>query len=282
MTEMTYRTNRGTIRYWIGGPGAAPAPELVFLPGLTADHRLFEKQTAFFGGKYRTFVWDAPGHASSFPFEMTFSLEDKAGWLCGILEREGFQNPVLIGQSMGGYLGQMFAQLYPDRLRGFISIDSAPLAREYFTAAELWLLKRMEPVYRRYPWKWLLKQGSSGAATSEYGRALMRGMMMTYDGDQERYARLAGHGFRILAEAVEAGLPYALKCPSLLICGDRDRAGSCIRYNRAWHKKTGIPIAWIKGAGHNSNTDAPDEVNQIIDRFAENLEPPEVTAASGS
>ena len=54
---------------------------------------------------------------------------------------------------MGGYVGQAYAQLYPDRLAGFISIDSAPLQRNYVTAVEIWLLKRMEPVYAQYPWK---------------------------------------------------------------------------------------------------------------------------------
>ena len=51
---------------------------------------------------------------------------------------------------MGGYVGQAYAQLYPDRLAGFISIDSAPLQRNYVTAVEIWLLKRMEPVYAHY------------------------------------------------------------------------------------------------------------------------------------
>ena len=272
-TEKIFPTNKGPIHYWISGPETGIGPELVFLPGLTADHRLFDQQTEYFCGHCRTFVWDAPGHASSFPFEMTFSLEDKARWLNGILRREGFRHPVMIGQSMGGYVGQMYAQLFPAHLRGFISVDSAPLGREYITAAELWLLRRMEPIYRHYPWKWLVKQGCSGVATSKYGRSLMRSMMMTYDGDQERYAKLAGHGFRILAEAIGSGLPYELKCPSLLICGERDRAGSCIRYNKAWHKKTGVPLIWIKGAGHNSNTDAPGEFNRIAERFLAGLEP---------
>lgn len=35
----------------------------------------------------------------------------------------------------------------------------------------------------------------------------------------------------------------------------------------AWHKNTGIPIAWIKNAGHNSNTDAPEEVNSLIEKL---------------
>ncbi len=52
----------------------------------------------------------------------------------------------------------------------FISIDSAPLQRNYVTAVEIWLLKRMEPVYAHYPWKLLLKSGTEGVAASNYGR----------------------------------------------------------------------------------------------------------------
>ena len=238
MTEKTYKTPCGTIHYWVEKEADAPV-----------------------------FVWDAPGHAASWPFDLTFSLEDKARWLNEILIRENMQNVVIVGQSMGGYVGQMYAQLFPEKLRGFISIDSAPLQRDYITAAELWLLKRMGPVYRYYPWKWLLEQGTNGVAVSEYGRALMRSMMMVYDGAKERYAKLAGHGFKILAETIEKKLPYEIKCPALLICGEKDHAGSCIRYNKAWHRKTGIPIAWIKNAGHNSNTDAPKRVNALIEKL---------------
>ena len=266
MIEKIYRTEKGPIHYWISSM-VGNGPSLIFLPGLTADHRLFEKQTEYFDGKYRMFVWDAPGHASSYPFQMNFSLADKAKWLDEIIELEGLNDPVIIGQSMGGYVGQMYSQLFPDQLKGFISIDSAPLQREYVTSIEIWLLKRMEPVYRYYPWKSLLKSGTNGVATSEYGRKLMRDIMMAYDGDQARYARISGHGFWMLAEAMEANLPYTIRCPALLICGEKDHAGSCIRYNKAWHRKTGIPIEWIKGAGHNSNTDAPDVVNALIEGF---------------
>ncbi len=96
-------------------------------------------------------------------------------------------------------------------------------------------------------------------------------MMMTYDGKQKRYARLAGHGYRMLAEAIEKDLPYDIKCPALLICGDKDHAGSCIRYNKKWHSISGIPIVWIKGAGHNSNTDEPEQINDLIDIFVSDI-----------
>lgn len=267
MVEREYRTRCGVIHYWIA-PKKESNVTLVFLPGLTADHRLFAKQAAYFEGKYSMLVWDAPGHAASWPFAFDFDLADKAGWLNEILDVEGMRNPIIIGQSMGGYVGQEYAQLFPEKLKGFISVDSAPLQRKYVTAVEIWLLKRMEPVYRYYPWKWLLRSGTSGVAVSAYGRELMYHMMKVYEGQQERYAKLAGHGFRMLAEAMERDLPYRLVCPSLLLCGEKDHAGSCIRYNKAWHKKTGIRLIWIKNAGHNSNTDAPETVNRLIEKFA--------------
>ena len=53
----------------------------------------------------------------------------------------------------------------------------------------------------------------------------------------------------------------------LLLCGERDQAGFTRRYNRNWEKRTGIPVLWVPGAGHNSNTDAPEFVNDAIKHF---------------
>lgn len=266
MTEKIYKTPLGDIHYWINTI-AEDDVTLVFLPGLTADHRLFEKQIEYFEGKCNVFVWDAPAHGASWPFKFDFDLMDKTRWLHEILEQEGVKNAIIVGQSMGGYVGQNFAELYPEKLKGFVSIDSAPLQRKYVTGMEIWLLKKMEPVYYYYPWKSLLKTGTDGVAVTEYGRKLMHDMMMVYDGDKKRYAQISGHDMKMLAEAMEKDLPYEIKCPALLICGEKDMSSSAKRYNKAWHKETGIPIAWIKDAGHNSNTDKPDEVNGLIEKL---------------
>ncbi len=184
MTEKTFVTPCGSIHYWVNSI-CPHRQSLVFLPGLTADHRLFDKQIAHFHKQYNVLVWDAPGHAAS------------------------------------------------------------------------------------WPWKSLLKWGVKGVAATQYGRNLMQDMMMVYDGDQARYAKLSGHGMKLLAQAMEADLPYKIPCPALLICGEKDQAGSCIRYARAWHKDTGIPLEWIQNAGHNSNTDQPEIVNGLIEKLAQ-------------
>lgn len=267
MLEKTLETSSGVIYYWINEPVVHSGFALVFLPGLTADHRLFDKQIEYFKDTFRVLVWDAPGHASSYPFELDFDLFDEAKWLNELLLQEGIDQPILIGQSLGGYLGQVYAELFPEKLKGFVAIDSPPIQRRYYTALELWLLKNLEPLYRVYPWKTLLRQGPKGVSTTEYGRKLMWHMMMVYDGNQKRYSRLTGHGYKIYAEAVEKNQSYEIKCPHMVICGKEDRAGSCIRYLKSYEKNTGKPVEWIDNAGHNSNTDSPQVVNRLIHAF---------------
>lgn len=271
MIEKTHRTRCGIIHYWIS-ENAEARRTLVFLPGLTADHRLFDRQVEALADENRVLVWDAPGHAASWPFTFDFDLMDKARWLNEILTAEQVARPILVGQSMGGYVGQAYAQLFPEKLSGFVSIDSAPLERKYVTAVEIWLLKRMEPVYRWYPWGALKKAAVEGVACTQEGRALMREIISVYQDDQPRYAKLAGHGYQMLAKAMEADLPYALPCPAMLICGEKDHAGSCIRYNKAWHRATGIPLHWIPDAGHNSNTDQPERVNALLAEWIASLD----------
>ena len=77
MRERVSETAMGSIHYWMDVVNADELA-LVFLPGLTADHRLFDKQIEFFRGRFNLFVWDAPGHAASWPFDFDFSLDDKA------------------------------------------------------------------------------------------------------------------------------------------------------------------------------------------------------------
>ncbi len=220
MTENSYKTPCGLRPYFVNIIDKQKIT-LVFLPGLTADHRLFEKQIEYFEKKQNVFVWDAPSHALSRPFTNNYSLSDMAEWLDKILAKEEIYNPIIIGQSMGGYLAQMYMELYPDKIKGFISIDSAPLQKSYMTAMEIWLLERAEPLYKIYPWKALLRAGSRGCAETDYGQSLMRKMMMSYDPDPEEYARLAGFGYRMLAEAIKADLPYHIRSGRFLSVAKR-------------------------------------------------------------
>ncbi len=268
MKEKEFATPSGIIHYWTNEI-RPDRPMLVFLPGLTADHHLFDRQVEAFEADCSILVWDAPGHAASRPFRLDFTLMDKAVWLHEILQQEGAVRPVLIGQSMGGYVAQCFLEKYPGEAAGFVSIDSAPLKRCYVTGAEIWALRKTEPMYRAFPWKSLRALGSKGCSVTPYGRALMESFLDAYTKDE--YCRLSGHGMKMLADAMAADLPYAIDCPAILICGEKDNAGSAKSYNRRWAAKEGLPLYWIKDAGHNANTDRPEEVNEVVREFLERV-----------
>ena len=268
MKESVLKSSLGDIRYFISRAGAE-AKWLVFLPGLSADHTLFEKQIGHFGTTLNCCVWDAPGHALSRPFVLDFTMREMAAYLREIIVREGIESPVLVGQSLGGYIAQVYMDEYPDTVSGFVSIDSCPLSRKYYTWWELALLKRTKWMYMSIPYGLLVRWGVWGTATTRYGRMLMKTMWSVY-GKQE-FCELADFGYRILAQAVEEKDEYAIPCPALLLCGEKDAAGSAKSYNRRWAKIDGHPLRWIAGAGHNANTDAPEQVNALIEEFVHSL-----------
>ncbi len=263
-----YQTGLGDICYWTTRIDKN-ARWLVFLPGLSADHTLFEKQIEDLSHTYNCFVWDAPCHGLSRPFEKAFDMFGMADYLHEMFAVEGIVQPVLIGQSLGGYIAQVYMERYPETVSGFISIDSCPMKRKYYSWWEVAMMKRTKWMYLSIPWKLLFWWGIVGTATTEYGREIMRKTWSVYD--KLEFCELADFGYRILMEAVEADLSYDIRCPALLICGEKDMAGSAKGYNRRWNKQDGIPLVWLKGAGHNSNTDAPEEVNQLIRDFVSKL-----------
>ena len=268
--EYAIQMQGGPIRYWTDTDAGEGAPWLAFLPGLTADHRLFDRQMEHFSGKANCLVWDPPAHGDSRPFALDFTMDGFAHMLHDVLADAGATKPVLVGQSMGGYVSQAFIDLYPGEAAGFISVDSAPLKRKYYHTWEVKFLRHTKGMYQAIPMSLLKPWGSWGAAETKYGRELMRAFMDSYT--KQEYVDLAAFGYRLLADAIEApGRVYDIDCPALLLCGEKDHAGDVKPFNRKWTKGEGIPLVWIPGAGHNSNSDKPEFVNRQIEEFVRQI-----------
>lgn len=253
------KTKSGDVHYWYSYIGAETT--LVFLHGLTADHRLFSEQIPFFKDKFNCIVWDAPAHGLSRPYE-NFSYPDSAEALKAILNRHGIEKPVLIGQSMGGYIAQSFLLRYPERAKAFVSIDSCPYGEEYYSNSDKWWLRQIEWMSKCYPLNALKKAVAKQCTTTERARENMLGMLEPYSKDE--LCHLMGLGY---AGFLEDNQDMEIKCPVLLIAGEKDITGKVKAYNRAWAEKTGFPICWIENAAHNSNDDSPEAVNKAIEEF---------------
>ncbi|WP_180326687.1 alpha/beta fold hydrolase [Raoultibacter phocaeensis] len=275
--ERVHTTPRGAVRYWVtnpsapnGSPNQAPSGEesgivLVFLHGMTANHDMFVPQIAGFADRYRTVAWDAPLHGASRPYA-DFSYAHAADDLRGILDAEGIDRAVLVGQSMGGFISQEFIARYPERVRAFVAIDSCPYDERYYSKSDLWWLRRMGWMMRLYPGRTLVNAIAKQSCETEAGRAAMRAMLSIYG--KRELCDLTGVCYRAFAdEHRDVDLPL----PVQLIVGDRDRTGKVRFYNSEWHEHAAHPLAVIEGAGHGSNMDDPRAVNRVIERFLDSL-----------
>jgi len=243
---------------------------MVFLPGLTADHTLFDEQLARFSPKYRCLVWDAPGHGASRPYAQDFTLDEMAGVLREIFLREGVRVPVMVGQSYGGYITQVYDALWPEELRAFVSIDSCSLKEKYTPKWARAMLRHTRGMYLAIPWPILMTWSVRGLSVSPEGRRSYRQTMEGYS--RREFCDLCGRGFASLAEAIEVeGRSYDMSCPTLLLCGQQDRVGLVKPWNRAWSRGEGYPLSIIPQAGHNANQDAPEFVNATIEEFLAKL-----------
>lgn len=263
-SRVTRETERGQVVYWLSVI-EHQSPWLLFLHGLGADHRLFDQQFPHFARRFNVLTWDAPGHCESRPYASDFDYDELAHLLRDILDTEGIDQPVMIGQSMGAFVMQVYMHHFPDLMRGFIAIDSMPLGAEYYRPEMLRVYRKGGAGLSRIPECALRSLLNICLSATGEGRRYVRDVFAQYS--KAELCRLLGQGFHAIAQAVETGRDYAITCPALLLCGQRDHAGPTRLFSQKWHALSGIDLKWVPGAGHNSNFDNPGFVNQAIDDF---------------
>jgi pimeloyl-ACP methyl ester carboxylesterase len=91
---------------------------IVLIHGFCENSTCFNEQVFLLKDTYNIITIDLPGHGKS-PVLSLFSIEDIADEVKLILTKEGLQECVLLGHSMGGYVTLAFAKKYGHLLKGF-------------------------------------------------------------------------------------------------------------------------------------------------------------------
>ena len=264
MDEKIIKSDRGSVYYWISGAVDEQRDTLFFLHGLTGDHNLFEKQIEHFKNDYNIIAWDAPMHGRSRPYR-DFSYPNAIEDMKQILDDNHIEKVILIGQSLGGYFSQSFIRSYPEKVKGFVSIDSTPYGEIYYSKSDRFWLRQVEWMSHLYPYKMMQKAIANQVSTTQYAYENMLSMLQQYP--KNELCHLMGIGYASLLDDLS---DMEIPCPVLLILGEKDKTGKVKTYNREWTKRTGYPLIIIKNASHNSNADNPEEVNDAIANFIMN------------
>ena len=257
MEKKYIQTPRGRVFYWIS---PRKAKTIMFTHGVTADHTLFDRQTAFWEKDYTVIEWDTPLHGESRPYT-DFTFAHLADDMLQILDREGIDRAVMAGQSAGGYAAQAFIQKYPQRAQAFISIDSTPFGMKYYRKSELFWTDHYSDIAKWYPYGYYCTAAAKAVALTEESRQSIYNCLV----------RLGKKGMLAAADAVYRDFPkygeVTFTCPVLLLLGEHDKTGYVKRYTEMWAKETGYPLVTIPDAAHNSNYDNYDFFNRTVHEF---------------
>ncbi|WP_282920537.1 alpha/beta fold hydrolase [Ignavigranum ruoffiae] len=268
MEHLIFHSDLGDIHYWLSKIDAN-RPTLVFTHGVLINHETFDPQIKYFAKDYNIITWDLPLHGLS--KECTgFTLRASAEIMQGILDKEGIDQVILVGQSLGGFFSQEFADRYPDRVKAFIGIDTAPYGRRYYPDKRL--MQFFEPSMSSLtnPWQipetWYTTFTGLFAAFTPMTYQRMMKWLQPYSAADLRRICLAAY-----QAIINENRDIKRQHPTLLLLGQFDCFGIMMYYSLIWNVLEHIPLRIIPFAGHIANNDNPWAVNHEIQSFIEKV-----------
>ena len=115
---------KGNVTFSDSGKGRV----VVLLHGFLGSHRIWEHTISELSKSYRVIAIDLPGHGTTDCFGYVHTMELQAKCVKAVMDTLRLKKYVIIGHSMGGYVGLAFADLYPDNLKGLCLFHSSAYA----------------------------------------------------------------------------------------------------------------------------------------------------------
>lgn len=108
------------LAIWRTGTGSET---LVCIHGITAQHRAFNALAWHLGDTYELAGVDLRGRGDSEKPNSGYGLEAHAADVIRVLDHLGLESAVLVGHSMGVFVGLQTALSYPDRVKSLVLLD---------------------------------------------------------------------------------------------------------------------------------------------------------------
>ena len=169
---------------------------------------------------------------------------------------------VLVGFSMGGYVAREILRQEPDRVAGLILIaTSARGDNEVQARRKAALAGQTEASAFR-------GLSASAISSSLHPDSVDRADLIA--SIQSMSQRLGGGVFRrqsLLERRDERDELYAIRCPTLVVAGDRDKLRSQAEARELHEGIAGSDFVVIEGTGHMIPLEAPDRLVEVMSRW---------------
>ncbi|MBZ4037338.1 alpha/beta hydrolase [Flavobacterium sp. 17A] len=118
MNHILYKNTK--ISYSDTGKGNA----IVLLHGFLENKKMWTDYANFFAEKYRVITIDLLGHGESDCLGYVHEMEENANAVNEVLKHLEIEKAIILGHSMGGYVGLAFAELYPQKIQKLVLQNS--------------------------------------------------------------------------------------------------------------------------------------------------------------
>jgi 3-oxoadipate enol-lactonase len=260
---MKLKANGIDINYEIEGDG----PVVTFSHSLACNLGMWDEQVRALKGRYRVLRFDTRGHGQTSAPSGAYTLEQLSDDLKGLLDGLGIPATHLVGLSMGGMIGQVFALRHPAMVQSLVLCDTT--SRYPAAAAPVWEeriktvgAKGMESMVAPTLERWF---------TAPF-RARRRDLM-------DRVGAMIGStpapGYIGCCHAIpKINVTERLRevrCPALVIVGEED-PGTPVDMARDIHAALpAAELAILSRASHLSNLEQPEEFNRVLGGFLDKL-----------
>ncbi len=246
------------VRVYYDTYGKDKPKTVVLIHGFGLDRSMWEPQLSVLN-EYQVICLDARGHGKSRPSEV-FTIEKVCEDIIQILKVEACDKAAVVGLSMGSYVAQEFARLYPEKTAGIFVADGTPLFIRYSNWEKI-SLKRSAPLLKLYPWNTLKKLMAKQTSVRSDVQEKLIGMFdkLTKNGFIASWAGIAN---ALHEEDVEFNDPF------YVVYGDKDKSGTIKMHAKDWQRYyPNCVVREIPNAGHVSNMDNPEVFNKILLEF---------------
>ena len=227
--------------------------KLLLIPGSGSGKSDWIPQTKYFADSEAVLL---PGHPEGKPCT---SIDDYMEWLHGYIQRQHYQDVVLVGHSMGGAIAQLYGLKYGNEIKALVLIGSG--ARLRVLPARLEQIRGM--LTDEVAWRKFLEEENSHIKPKVRRTIVEEGMQIGPTVALNDY--LCCDKFDIMDRV------QAIKLPTLLISGTADDR-TPVKYTKYLADKiAGATSVIIEGASHWVHLDKPQEVNQAIEKFLARL-----------
>ena len=262
---MKAQINGISIGYGDRGTGTA----LIFLHAFPLNRTMWAPQEDILSRQYRVITMDLRGHGESDAPLWRFSLEQYADDVAGLLDRLSIQQAVLVGLSMGGYVGFAFYRKYADRVKALVLADTRAQADS--EEGRTGRFNLAQTAFRKGP----------GAVADIMLPKLLGATSLKTRPDLAAHVRRIIEGNDVSGMIVDsmamADRPDSLSLlplitrPTLVIVGDQDHTTPPAEAEVIAQGIPAAKLAVIPGAGHLSNLEQPEQFNAIVGEFAARL-----------